>query len=249
MILEKIVLNTRERIADLTPVPAGNRKIISLKSAIMDRNKRNAIIAEIKFASPSRGTIRTGTTPVDAARELITGGCSALSVLTEPTYFHGDVAYIPLLRPYVNVPILRKDFIIDRRQLVETKFLGADAVLLITAVLGECLGEFVDETIRLGLEPLVEVHSRDEARVALDTNAEIIGVNNRDLRTLQTDLSTTRSIAPLIHNAGKIVISESGMIWPCDIRSLRRFADAYLIGSSIMASRDPVKRLEGFVSA
>ena len=225
------------------------RKIISLHQAITSTKNRNAIIAEMKPASPSRGHLRTIADPCQVARDLIRGGCTALSVITEPAFFHGDISTIPLIRDLVSVPILRKDFIVDTRQLVETRQLGADAVLLITAVLGDQLGEFVDTAKRLGLEPLVEVHSRQEVQTALDTGADLIGINNRNLKTLKTDISTTCRLAPLIKNADRTVIAESGITWPCDIRTLRPFAQGYLIGSSIMAARNPRHKLEGFVFA
>ena len=222
---------------------------VSLLTAITSTTDRNAVIAEMKPASPSRGHLRALGDPVAVARELIGGGCCALSVITEPVFFHGNAATIPAIRSEVQVPILRKDFIVDHRQLGETRRLGADAVLLIAAVLGDQLSEFVDAARREGLEPLVEVHCRQEVQTALDSGADLIGVNNRNLKTLKTDISTTCRLAPLIRQAGRIVISESGVTWPCDIRTLRPFASGYLIGSSIMAAENPRKRLEGFVYA
>ncbi|HWQ66409.1 MAG TPA: indole-3-glycerol-phosphate synthase [Methanospirillum sp.] len=222
---------------------------ISLSRAVKERNGKNAIIAEIKPASPSRGKIRDIGDPAIVAQDLIAGGCCALSVITEPSYFQGSSATIQKIRQMVQVPILRKDFIVDKRQLIETRMLGADAVLLIAAVLGEELGEFVDYAMKEGLEPLVEVHNRQEVIMALDTRAELIGVNNRNLKTFRTDLSTTIHLAPLVRQAGRTVISESGVTWPCDVRTLKSYADGYLIGSSIMASNNPQRRLEGFVYA
>jgi indole-3-glycerol phosphate synthase len=172
-----------------------------------------------------------------------------LSVITEPAFFHGNTATIPAIRSEVQVPIVRKDFIVDTRQLTETRRLGADAVLLITAILGDQLPEFVEAAYRERLEPLVEVHSRQEAEAALETGADLIGINNRNLKTLKTDLSTTCRLAPLIRKEGRTVIAESGVTWPCDIRTLRPYASGYLIGSSIMAAKNPRKKLEGFVYA
>jgi indole-3-glycerol phosphate synthase len=261
MILEQIVRRSEIRAEALasqgTGTEAGarpgkdlpDRSVISLREAILGKKQRNAIIAEMKPASPSRGHIRTITDPVAVAGELTRNGCSALSVITEPSFFQGTTATIQAIRDSVRVPILRKDFIVDRNQLVETKNLGADAVLLITAVLSDALPEFVDATLRLGLEPLVEVHSKQELRIALDSDANLIGVNNRNLKTMQTDISLTCRLGPLIRQAGRTVIAESGLVWPCDIRTLRPYAQGYLIGSSIMASGNPGKRLEGFVSA
>ncbi len=261
MILDQIVQASTVRAASLpfpgeispvSPDAPGSRPVhtpISLHEAITKSRNRNAVIAEMKPASPSRGHLRTFGDPVAVARDLMSGGCCALSVITEPAFFHGNADTIPAIRNDVRVPILRKDFIVDTRQLVETRQLGADAVLLIAAVLKDQLSEFVDAAFRQGLEPLVEVHSRQEIRMALDTRAVLIGINNRNLKTLKTDISTTSRLAPLVRQAGRTVIAESGVTWPCDIRTLRPFAHGYLIGSSIMAAEDPRKKLEGFVYA
>jgi indole-3-glycerol phosphate synthase len=176
-------------------------------------------------------------------------GCAALSVLTEPYFFNGHPQFIPAIRSAVSIPILRKDFIIDERQLAESRFLGADAILLIAGVLGGRLTDMVDAAIAFDLEPLVEVHSGDEVKAALRTKTRIIGINNRDLKTLKVDLSTTMRLAPLVREAGVTVVSESGFLWPCDVRRFHHLADGYLIGSAIMSARDPVKALEGFVFA
>jgi indole-3-glycerol phosphate synthase len=265
MILEKIVQASTLR-AQTLPYPGlqnpknqsvfsdlSNRQVISLHDAIVrthtKKREKNAIIAEIKPASPSRGHIRAITDPVAVAKELVKNGCCAISVITEPAFFQGNIATIQAIRGSVQVPILRKDFIVDLRQIKETRQIGADAVLLIAAVLKDRLSEFVDATMDQGLEPLVEVHTRQEVRSALDTSAVLIGVNNRNLKTLKTDISMTCRLSPLIREAGRKVIAESGVIWPCDIRTLRPYADGFLIGSSIMAAQDPGKRLEGFVSA
>jgi indole-3-glycerol phosphate synthase len=183
------------------------------------------------------------------ARDFASGGCSALSVLTEPEFFHGRPEFIPAIRPEIQVPVLRKDFIIDERQLAETAALGADAVLLIARVLGDRLPDMVESALAYGLEPLVEVHSGGEVMSALATGTCMIGINNRDLDTLRIDLSTTLRLAPVIREAGLKVVSESGLLWPCDVRRLRSSADGFLIGSAIMSAKDPVKRLEGFLYA
>ena len=249
MILDDIVASSHRRAASLPgQFPVSSHEPLSLKDAIL-KSHHNAIIAELKFASPSKGVIREEQRPEDIAENLVRGGCCALSVLTEPNYFAGCSGNIPAIRDRVSVPILRKDFIVDEHQLDETRALGADAVLLITSVLGENTEYFVEQTRKRGLEPLLEVHTRQEARMAIETGAELIGINNRDLRTFRTDLTTTRRVAPLLHHAGKTVVSLSGMVWPCDIRSLHPYADGFLIGSSIMSSDNPRKRVEGFVYA
>jgi indole-3-glycerol phosphate synthase len=253
MILEQVLRATAGRVAEL-PEPGTShvsrrRRIRRLTDAIKKKPGRNAIIAEIKFASPSRGTMREGGDPIRFSREFASAGCAALSVLTEPVYFHGRPDHLSLIRPAVEVPLLRKDFIIDERQLEESRELGADAVLLIAGVLGKELGHMVDLATSYGLEPLVEVHTGDEVKAALGTSTRLVGINNRDLRTFRTDLSTTIRLAPLVRDAGLAVVSESGFIWPCDIRTIRPLADGFLIGSSIMAAKNPVRRLEGFVFA
>ncbi|PWR72390.1 indole-3-glycerol-phosphate synthase [Methanospirillum stamsii] len=249
MILDDIVSCSHRRVSSLPDsFPSSTHVPISLREAILQA-RNNAVIAELKFASPSRGIIREKQQPADISEDMILGGCCALSILTEPDFFHGCPDTIPAIRNSVNVPILRKDFIVNEHQLDETKSLGADAVLLISSVLGNETGHFVKEAQKRGLEPLLEVHTRKEAKQAMDSGAEVVGINNRDLRTFRTDLSTTKNIAPMLKDAGLTVVSASGMVWPCDIRSLHRYADGFLIGSSIMSSNNPRKRVEGFVYA
>ncbi|WP_292731590.1 indole-3-glycerol-phosphate synthase, partial [Methanoculleus sp.] len=184
MILDEIIRSTGERLDSLGPLPAvdpGEMPHWSLLEAIRGCRDRNAIIAEVKYASPSRGRIHDGCTPEAIAREFAAAGAVGLSVLTEPTFFSGSIENLARVRRAVPVPILRKDFIIDERQLVETRALGADAVLLIARVLGSSLPAFVDEALALGLEPLVEVHDRSEMERALATETNLIGINNRNL--------------------------------------------------------------------
>ncbi len=249
MILDDIVASSQRRAAALPEsFPSSSHAPISLRKAII-QTRNNAVIAELKFASPSRGVITQEKKTEAAITDMIQGGCCALSILTEPDYFLGSPDTIPAIRESVPIPILRKDFIVDEHQLDETRSLGADAVLLISSVLSDETEHFVKETKRRGLEPLLEVHTRKEARQAVDSGAELVGINNRDLKTFRTDLSTTKNIAPILRQAGLTVISASGMIWPCDIRSLHQYADGFLIGSSIMSSGNPRKRVEGFVYA
>ena len=251
MILDEILETTRDRVRALEgtsfPVQADGHR--SLEGAIRGTAGRNAIIAELKFSSPSRGRIRHPAPPELVARDLVAGGCCALSVLTEPHFFGGSVDNLVRVRRVIGVPVLRKDFIVDPLQLEETRSLGADAVLLIASILGERLPGFVESAQALGLEPLVEVHTGRESEIALATGAGLIGVNNRDLRTMEIDLGTTLALGPGIRRAGRQVISESGIRMPGDIRILRPACDAFLIGTSIMASEDPRKTLEEFVCA
>jgi indole-3-glycerol phosphate synthase len=251
MILDEILRRAEKRAAGLpASFPESCRcERVSLAKAIRTRNGKNAIIAEIKCASPSRGVIRRNVDMAMMAGVLQEGGCTALSVLTEPYFFGGTVQDIGRVKTAVNLPVLRKDFIIDERQIAESRALGADAVLLIAAVLKKDLPNFVDHAIGYDLEPLVEVHTADEAEAALATKATLIGVNNRNLSTLGIDRSTTRDLSGLIRGDGRLIVSESGMRSADDIREMKKYCDAFLIGSSIMSHNNPGKKLEEFVRA
>jgi indole-3-glycerol phosphate synthase len=251
MILDEIIKRTENRIAQLPATFPENRTNAhaSLIEAIRNRNGRNAIIAEIKCASPSRGNIRRNVDMTMMAGALAGSGCVALSVLTEPYFFGGTGQDIAKVKSAVSLPVLRKDFIIDEHQIAETRALGADAILLIAAVLKERLPLFVDITQDYGLEPLVEVHNTEEITTALATSAELIGINNRNLATLTIDRSTTRLLSESVRSAGRTIISESGMRSADDIREMKPYCDAFLIGSSIMMHERPEKKLEEFVCA
>jgi len=251
MILDEILRCTEARVAAMgaLPSPSCAHTPVSLSGAIRAAGDRIAVIAELKSASPSQGSIRPDMDVAMMAGAFIAGGCTALSVLTEPHFFGGSTDLLPRVRSCAGVPILRKDFIIDMAQLEETRALGADAVLLIAGVLGENLPEFVDRCFALGLEPLVEVHTRDEVPGALASGAEVIGINNRDLRTLKIDLRTTGNLSMMVRKEGRLVVSESGILWPYHVKALRNAADAFLIGTALMASKNPKKTLEGFVYA
>ena len=251
MILDEVLRRTEKRVARLPASfpEAGNRPRLSLAAAIRSRNGRNAIIAEIKCASPSSGVIRRNVDMAMMAGVLEQGGCTALSVLTEPYFFGGTCKDIARVRSAVSLPVLRKDFIIDELQIPESRALGADAVLLIAAVLKKRLPGFIDLVIDYGLEPLVEVRTEDEAELALSTKATLIGINNRDLTTLGIDRSTTRTLSEQVRRTGRLVVSESGMRSADDIREMKPYCDAFLIGSSIIAHEHPGKKLEEFVCA
>ncbi len=251
MILDEIIKRTEKRVALLpSTFPENiNHTRVSLIDAIRNRNGRNAVIAEIKCASPSRGTIRRNVDMAMMAGVLAGKGCVALSVLTEPYFFGGSGQDIARVKTAVSIPVLRKDFIIDEQQIAETRALGADAVLLIAAVLKERLPVFVDLALEYGLEPLVEVHDAEEIKTALATRAGLIGINNRNLATLTIDRSTTRLLSESVRSAGRIIVSESGMRSADDIREMKPYCDAFLIGSSIMMHERPEKKLEEFVCA
>jgi indole-3-glycerol phosphate synthase len=251
MILDEIIRCTRKRVARL-PVSFpenGFYPHASLIDAIRNRNGRNAVIAEIKCTSPSRGVIRRNVDMAMMAGALSGSGCVALSILTEPYYFGGTGQDIARVKSAVRIPVLRKDFIIDERQIAESRVLGADAVLLIAGVLNERLPAFVDLVHEYGLEPLVEVRTAAEVETALATGAELIGINNRNLSTLIIDRSTTRLLSKSIRSSGRAIVSESGIRSADDIREMKPFCDAFLIGSSIMEQVRPEKKLEEFVCA
>jgi len=251
MILDEILRRTEKRVARLPatyPEPA-RHGYASLAGAIRSRNGSTAVIAEIKCASPSRGVIRRNVDMPMMARALSGAGCVAISVLTEPYWFGGSVRDISQVKAVVTVPVLRKDFIIDIKQVEETRALGADAVLLIAAVLQDRLPEFVDASLDAGLEPLVEVHNETEVQRALLTRAAIIGINHRNLATLAIDRSSTRTLSAGIRSSGRLVVSESGMQSADDVRELKPYCDAFLIGSSIMSHQHPSKKLKEFVCA
>jgi indole-3-glycerol phosphate synthase len=253
MILDEIVERTRSRVATLPDVtgipeacPSGTGR---LQQAIRSVKDKNAVIAEIKYSSPSAGCIRRAGEPEELSRLMTEGGAIALSVLTEPFWFNGCTENISRIRKVSDLPLLQKDFIVDKRQIVESRMLGADAVLLIAGVLGDRLPEFVRFCRTCDIEPLVEIHSCNEIPLAVGSGATLIGINNRDLRTMETNLNTTRLVSEKLGRKGLTVISMSGICWPFDVRYLRRYCDAFLVGSSIMASAHPKKVLEGFVFA
>jgi indole-3-glycerol phosphate synthase len=251
MNLDEIVRRTKKRVAKLPATFPARADVptASLSAAIRSRNGQNAVISKIKCASPSRGIIRRNVDMPVMAGVMAGKGCAALSILTEPHFFGGSLLDIPRVKAAVNVPVLRKDIILDKRQIGETYALGADAILLIAAVLGEDLPDFVDCSVDVGLEPLVEVHSPEDAVMALATRAEIIGINNRDLKTLSINRSMTRELSGRVRSAGRIVVSESGMRNAEDVREMKPYCDAFLIGSAIMSHERPEKKLEEFVCA
>ncbi len=217
------------------------------------------VIAEVKKASPSAGVIKARMNPVAMAKRYARGGAAAISVLTETKYFSGSLKnlsriqaslddegfarHIKLGRP----ALLRKDFLVDPYQVYQARAYGADALLLIAAVLSDAqLGDLLSLTRSLGMEALVEVHDPEEAQRALDSGASVVGINNRDLRTFTVDLETTHRLRPLLGH-DRVVVSESGIKGRADILKLQSWdVDAVLIGESLMLAPSPEAKLREF---
>jgi indole-3-glycerol phosphate synthase len=227
---------------------------ISLKQAILDC-EANPVITEIKAASPSLGTIRTQLNPKEIARAMEKGGAVGISVLTEPTHFHGSLSTLIHTREVTKLPIIMKDIILVADQIEVAAQIGANAVLLIQALFDKGCSEMsVDKTIAFahsnGLEVLLETHTEEEFRFAVETKADLVGINNRNLGTLKIDLNTTKEILKNNNDCGKLIVSESGIKNPNDLRFLRECgAKAFLIGSSIMLTENIEEKVKEFVKA
>ena len=230
------------------------RQPLSLKHAIKSA-KKNAIIAEIKPISPARGPLRPMIDPVEAAHRLEKGGAIALSVLTEPDNFGGSLENLRRVGAAVRIPVLMKDVMIDPVQIEAGRKTGADCILLIESAFSNhrvaSLEAMIDDAHKCQLEVLLEVHNEEELGRALKSQADIVGINNRNLATLEIDLqTTTRLVGKITQRAGKLVVSESGLESAEDIRKLKSATvDGFLIGSSIMLSQDWESKVREFVVA
>jgi indole-3-glycerol phosphate synthase len=249
-ILDRIVARKREEVA----AAEAARPLAELARAARDLPPARGLaaalrrppgapvraIAEIKRKSPSAGPIRPGADPAAIARAYAGGGATALSVLTDRDFFDGDLAFLGRVREAVTLPLLRKDFVIAPYQIAEARVAGADAVLLIVAILDDArLRELADAARVFGLDALVEVHDEAEAARAIAAGAPVIGVNHRNLANLAIDMSLTARIAPMLP-AGTILVGESGIKTAADVRALGAAgAHAILVGESLMKAPEP----------
>ena len=247
-ILDEIVAAKTQELAqqklavsldDLKTSIAVQPKALSLAAALGAGGVQ--LIAEVKKASPSRGLLRPDFDPVELADIYSSNGAAAISVLTDPR-FQGELEHIVQIKrsgASRTAPVLRKDFIFDPYQVYEARFAGADAILLIGAILSPSqIKEYLAIASELGMDCLVEVHNEQEMEIATDAGAEIIGINNRDLRTFKTDLGITERLAPLVPE-GKIVVSESGIHQPAHLTQLAGCGvDAVLVGEALVTSND-----------
>jgi indole-3-glycerol phosphate synthase len=258
-LLEAILAATRARVdaaADREPRAVLEARAMQRTpngAAFASRLARSGsinVIAECKRRSPSRGVLRTAYDPVAIARGYERAGAAAISVLTEPGFFDGSLAHLEAVRGAVGIPLLRKDFIIDEYQLLEARAAGADAILLIVAALDDrALIALAAEARALQLAALVEVHDAGECRRALDAGATIIGVNNRNLRTLQVDLDASRHVASMLPS-DVTGISESGLKTPADLQSMQALGyKAFLMGERFMIEPDPGLALAGLIGS
>jgi indole-3-glycerol phosphate synthase len=254
--LEKVVALKKERVEQRKKVLslsclkeriARQRPPLDFASALVGDHIR--LIAEVKQSSPSRGVLNPNLNPTKLAKTYAEGGAAAISVLTEENYFKGSIDYLAAIRKVVRLPLLRKDFIFDPYQVYESRAYGADALLLIAAILSRPqLEELLSLSHSLGVRCLVEVHKEDEVEGALRSKARIIGINNRDLDTFNIDINTTRRLRPLIPQT-RIVVSESGIKTRSDTEKLKEWGvNAILVGETLVTAGDVLTKMRELVS-
>ena len=254
-ILNKILARKREEIAERqihTPIDKLHKQAEQADptrgfvKAMQDKIDSGlaAVIAEIKKASPSRGILREDFHPAEIAQSYARGGAACLSVLTDQDFFHGSEAYLQQARTACNLPVIRKDFLIDAYQVVEARAIGADCILLIAAALDDHkIAEMARLACELGMDVLVEVHDADELHRALNLNLKLVGINNRNLRTFGVSLHTTLELLWSIPD-DRIVVTESGILSPTDVALMREHGvHAFLVGEAFMKAEEPGKKL------
>jgi len=250
-ILERIVAVKRDEVAagrrrcDLAAMRARAETLPGARDFVGALRRRieaggAAVIAEIKKASPSKGVLRADFRPAEIAASYERHGAAALSVLTDAPFFQGAPEYLTAAREAASLPALRKDFLVDAWQVFESRALGADAVLLIAAALDDAeMRDFEAIALALGMAVLVEVHDERELDRALALRTPLLGINNRNLRTFEVTLDTTLALLPCIP-AGRLVVTESGILAPADVRRMREAGvNAFLVGEAFMRADDP----------
>jgi indole-3-glycerol phosphate synthase len=255
-VLDEVVAGVREdldRRRGVTPGADLRARLLEIPPALDPmpgfRHDGSSVIAEVKRRSPSKGDLADIPDPASLATAYERGGASAVSVLTEERRFGGTLADLDAVRAAVGIPVLRKDFIVDHYQLLEARAHGADLALLIVAALpGDRLQGLYDRALELGLTPLVEVHDEGEAERATELGAALVGVNARDLTTLEVDAATFGKVAPLLPDT-VVTVAESGIAGPADVRRfVAEGADVVLVGEALVKDGDPegaVRRMTG----
>ena len=257
MILDKIIENKRSEVVRAKI----SKPLDLLKGELEDLEKTRdfyqslrpngttKVIAEVKCASPSKGILRADFNPVEISKNYARGGASAISVLTDSRFFKGSLDHLRNIRSSVETPLLRKDFIIDPYQVYESRFYGADAILLIVAALDSTiLKELLELAHSLEMDAIVEIHDEAELEKAIQAGSKIIGINNRDLKTFDVSLETSLRLCRLIPK-GKIIISESGIRSINDIKRLRSAGiNVVLIGETFMRASEPGEALRKLLS-
>ena len=259
-ILKKILARKRKEIAERSAIVSAEELLVRAGSASAPRGfaaamaakiaaGESAVIAEIKKASPSKGVIREDFDPASIAASYAVGGAACLSVLTDVDFFQGADEYLQAARAACDLPVIRKDFIIDKYQIYEARAMDADCILLIVSALSEGqLHQLHDEAQFLGMDVLIEVHDRAELEIALKLDNPMVGINNRNLHSFDVSLENTYQLLEQIP-AGKIVITESGIHHRDDVAAMRdRNVNAFLVGEAFMRSDEPGERLREMFS-
>lgn len=250
--LEEIVeRNEKVSVRELSQLAAKQPKTRGFVTAMLHKVDAGlpAVIAEIKKASPSKGVMRPNFYPAEIAKSYAKGGAACLSVLTDVDFFQGSDAYLQEARAACDLPVIRKDFIIDPYQVFEARVIGADCILLIVAALGDDqMRELSDLANHLGMDVLIEVHDEDELERALRIPNKLIGINNRNLRTFETSLDTTLSMLDKIPQ-DRLVVTESGIHTPEHVKLMREHnVNAFLVGEAFMVAEDPGEKLKDLFS-
>lgn len=259
-ILKKIVARKREEVAERSATVSAAALQARLADTDAPRgfvgalqhkidNGQAAVIAEIKKASPSKGVLRADFRPADIARSYAYGGAACLSVLTDADFFQGSEDYLREARAACDLPVIRKDFIVDPYQVIEARAIGADCILLIAACLDDdSLHGLNRQAHELGMDVLIEVHDAAELERALATGNRLVGINNRNLRTFEVSLQTTIDLLDAIPG-DRLVVTESGILTAADVALMRQHdVHAFLVGEAFMRADDPGRQLAAFFS-